>query len=94
MAQWFDSTTSMPLLCVKNVWEETWSGVTRHLSVTYLRPPVQGEEIAIETEVIQCAKRTATVRGVMRRRRDGVVLATCQHDKARPEGSRPGSFRL
>ncbi|KAK3066436.1 hypothetical protein LTR53_017218, partial [Teratosphaeriaceae sp. CCFEE 6253] len=85
MAQWFDATTSMPLLCVRKVWAETWSGVTRSLSVTYLRPPKEGEEIVIEAEVIQCARRMATVRGVMKRRSDGAVLATCQHDKARPE---------
>ena len=95
IAQWFDGTTSMVLLCVKNVWPDTWSGVTRNLNVSYMRPPVQGEEIAIETEVVQCAKRIATIKGVMKRRRDGAVLAICQHDKSRPESaSRAGSFKL
>ncbi|TKA71039.1 hypothetical protein B0A55_06324 [Friedmanniomyces simplex] len=85
IAHWFDSCTSMPLLCVRKVWDESWSGVSRNLNVTYLRPPREGEAIVIETEVVQCGKRIATIRGVMRRERDGAILATCQHDKARPD---------
>ncbi|KAK5677434.1 hypothetical protein LTS10_010006 [Elasticomyces elasticus] len=71
IAHWFDSCTSMPLLCVKNIWDGSWSGVSRNLNVTYLRPPKE-----------------ATIRGVMIRESDGKLLATCQHDKAKPH--RPG----
>ncbi|KAK5711001.1 hypothetical protein LTR17_018614 [Elasticomyces elasticus] len=88
IAHWFDSCTSMPLLCVKNIWDGSWSGVSRNLNVTYLRPPKEGEAIVIESEVIQSSRNIATIRGVMIRESDGKLLATCQHDKARPH--RPG----
>lgn len=62
---------------------EGWQtlGVSRGLSVTYLRPPVEGEACLIEAEVIQIGRRLAVVRGVMKREADGVLLATCEHQK-------------
>jgi acyl-coenzyme A thioesterase 13 len=89
IATWFDMATSMAIIACKNTWEEG-TGVTRNLNVTYFRPPVEGEEITIESEVMQLTKRLATVKGVMRRVSDGTVLAICQHDKYRPSVVAPG----
>jgi acyl-coenzyme A thioesterase 13 len=92
MATWFDMATSMAIIGCKNTWEDT--GVTRNLNVTYFRPPIEGEEITIESEVMQLTKRLATVKGVMKRVSDGTVLAICQHDKYRPSRPTPGKPRL
>jgi len=58
-----------------------FAGVTRTLNVTYLRPVPQGEEILIECEVVHAGKRLCTLKGTMRRKRDGAVLALCEHGK-------------
>jgi acyl-coenzyme A thioesterase 13 len=92
IATFFDNATSMAVFACKNAWED--SGVTRSLNVTYFRPPVEGEPITIECEVLQLAKRLATIRGVMKRDSDGTVLAICQHDKYRPSRPTPGKPKL
>jgi acyl-coenzyme A thioesterase PaaI-like protein len=58
-----------------------FAGVTRTLSVTYLRPIPVGEEILIESEVVHAGKRLCTIKGTMRRKRDGAIMATCEHGK-------------
>ena len=93
IATWFDMATSMAVIGCENTWEEG-TGVTRNLNVTYFRPPVEGEEISIESEVMQLTKRLATIKGTMRRASDGTVLAICQHDKYRPSQVAPGKARL
>jgi len=92
IATFFDNATSMSVFACKNPWEH--SGVTRNLNVTYFRPPVEGELITIECEVLQLAKRLATIRGVMKRESDGTVLAICQHDKYRQTLPTPGKPKL
>ena len=59
--------------------------MTRRLDITFLRPPVEGDDVIVEAEVIQIGKRLAVIRGVMKREKDGVWLATCQHDKYQPD---------
>ena len=92
IAMFFDNTTSLVMLAVRKWWDGE-SGVTRTLSVTYFRPAQKGESVVIETEVVGYSKRNATIRGVLRRERDGAVLATCQHDKARQEGNQHFSMQ-
>lgn len=80
VAVFFDLPTSMAIVATNFPgWEST--GTSRRLDITYLRPPVEGEDVLIESEVVQIGKRLATLRGVMKRECDGVLLATCQHDK-------------
>lgn len=80
IATFFDMTTSLAIIaCNMEGWESL--GVSRGLSVTYLRPPVEGQACLIEAEVIQIGRRLAVVRGVMKREADGVLLATCEHQK-------------
>lgn len=80
----FDLTTSLTIVaCNFPGWEST--GMSRRLDVTYLRPPVEGDDVLFECEVIQIGKRLAVLRGVMKREKDGVLLATCQHDKYLPD---------
>lgn len=80
IALFFDMLTSLAIIASNfEGWEST--GVSRGLSVTYLRPPVEGEACLVETEVIQIGRRLAMVRGVMKREADGALLATCEHQK-------------
>jgi len=92
VATFFDMATSMTIIACKNPWEDT--GVTRNLNVTYFRPPMEGEQITIESEVLQLTKRLATVRGVMKRASDGAVLAICQHDKYHSSRVAPGKPKI
>ena len=81
VAIFFDITTSVAIIASNfSLWDTT-TGVTRRLDITYFKPPVEGDEALVECEVLQVGKRLATVRGILRREKDGVVLATCQHDK-------------
>ena len=92
IATFFDNATSMAVFACKKPWEH--SGVTRNLNVTYFRPPLEGELIEVECEVLQLASRLATIKGVMRRESDGTVLAICQHDKYRQTLPSPGKPKL
>ena len=85
IAMFFDNITSLLMFAVKKWWDGG-SGVSRTLRVTYFRPALRGEAVVIEAEVVGYGKRNATIRGIMRRVKDGAVLATCQHDKARADG--------
>lgn len=77
----FDFCTSMPV-CLINSPDFWWYlGVSRTLSVTYLKPIPVGEKILIECEIMSIGKTLSTIRGVMRRQSDGVALATCEHGK-------------
>lgn len=56
-------------------------GVSRTLAVTYVRPAPSGGAVLIECEQVHAGKRLSSLRGVLRRARDGAVLATCEHGK-------------
>jgi acyl-coenzyme A thioesterase 13 len=76
----FDMTTSLAIIgCNFPGWESL--GASRNLNVTYLKPPVEGDDCIIEAEVVQIGKRLAMTRGVMKRAKDGVLLAICEHQK-------------
>lgn len=70
---------------------DSWmnGGVSRTLSVNYLRPAPEGEDVLMECEVVQMGKKLALLRGVLKRERDGAIISTCDHNKAAVE-SKPG----
>ncbi|KAL8710576.1 MAG: hypothetical protein Q9220_004800 [cf. Caloplaca sp. 1 TL-2023] len=77
----FDMVTTLAI-CIINkpgYWEIP--GVSRTLDVVYLEAVPEGEEVEVVGEMVKIGKRLAHLRGVMRRRRDGVVVATCEHGK-------------
>lgn len=77
----FDWCTTMPV-CMVNTPDFWWYlGVSRTLNVTYLKPIPVGDSILIECELMSIGRSMSTIRGVMRRQADGVVLATCEHGK-------------
>lgn len=56
-------------------------GVSRTLNVTYLRPIPANETVLIECEILQVGKRLSSLKGVMKRKKDGAIMATCEHGK-------------
>ncbi|KAG5978301.1 hypothetical protein E4U55_006284 [Claviceps digitariae] len=78
----FDLCTTLPLLLISKPGFWQFLGVTRNLNVTYFRPVPMREEVIIETEAMQVGKRLATLKGVMRRKRDGEIVSICEHLKA------------
>jgi acyl-coenzyme A thioesterase 13 len=77
----FDFSTTMAILLANKPGFWQYLGVSRTLNVTYLRPIPEGQEILIENEIVQIGKRMCTLRGVMKRKEDGVVMAVCEHGK-------------
>jgi uncharacterized protein (TIGR00369 family) len=77
----FDFSTTMAILLANKPGFWQYLGVSRTLNVTYLRPIPDGQEILIENEIVQIGKRMCTLRGVMKRKEDGVVMAVCEHGK-------------
>ncbi|TVY53227.1 Acyl-coenzyme A thioesterase 13 [Lachnellula cervina] len=78
----FDICTTCALAPIAKEGFWAYAGVTRTLSVTYLRPIPEGETVLIEAEVVHAGKRLCALSGVMKRESDGAVLTTCEHGKA------------
>ncbi|KAK4945369.1 hypothetical protein LTR66_006042 [Elasticomyces elasticus] len=73
------TTTTLAPISRPGFW--SYGGVSRTLTVTYLRPAAEGETIVVECEVVHAGKRLAALKGVMKRERDGALISTCEHDK-------------
>ncbi|EFY92734.1 hypothetical protein J3458_001878 [Metarhizium acridum] len=78
----FDLCTTIPLVLISKPGFWQFLGVTRNLNVTYFRPVPAGEEVIIECEALQVGKRLATLKGVMKRKRDGAIVSIAEHLKA------------
>jgi uncharacterized protein (TIGR00369 family) len=77
----FDICTSTALAPIAKPGYWQYAGVSRGLSVTYLKPVPEGEKVLVESEVVSAGKRMCVLRGTMRRESDGEVLALCEHGK-------------
>ncbi|KIW70793.1 hypothetical protein PV04_03033 [Phialophora macrospora] len=74
------TTMAMAPLAREDFWH--FGGVSRVLSVTYLRPTKTGTRVVVECEVLQVGKRFATIRGTMKDKATGDLLSVCEHNKA------------
>ena len=77
----FDYCTTLPLALVSRPGFWQFMGVSRTLNVTYMRPVPAGEEVLILCELLQVGKKLATIKGTMTRKKDGALLAICEHGK-------------
>lgn len=74
----------MPL-AKEGFWQ--WGGVSRGLSVTYLKPVPEGMTVLVGCEVVSLGKRLAVIKGWMREwdveknEVKGPVLTLCEHGK-------------
>ncbi|KAK0671131.1 putative thioesterase superfamily member [Cercophora samala] len=75
----FCTSTATSLVSKPGFWQ--YLGVSRTLNTTYLRPAPVGTEVLIECDVLQIGVKMATLRGVMRRKDNGAVVAVCEHGK-------------
>ena len=78
----YDICTSLTLQAISKRGAWLNGGVSRVLTVTYLRPAPAGTELELETEVIAAGKSLAMLRGVLKRASDGAPISTCEHNKA------------
>lgn len=71
--------------------EDFWwfGGVSRSLSITFLRPVRQNMEILIECEILQQGSRLSTIRGQMRDKSTGSLLSVAEHNKASIDFAQP-----
>lgn len=80
-----DTLTSTALLSIAKAgyWETL--GVSRTLTVTFLRPLPLGTKVFVDCEVVAVGKSMANLKGTMKNA-DGKVCVTCIHDKATGAG--------
>ncbi|EMC97471.1 hypothetical protein BAUCODRAFT_54865, partial [Baudoinia panamericana UAMH 10762] len=81
-AAMFDVCTSLAIQAIGSLDNWITGGVSRVLSVTYVRPAAEGEDVLMECEICHTGKTLALTRGVLKRERDGAILSTCEHNKA------------
>ncbi len=76
-----DTLTSTALLTIAKPGYWDMLGVSRTLTVTFLRPLPLGTEVLVDCEVVAVGKSMASLKGTMKTA-DGKVCITCIHDKA------------
>ncbi|OTA53709.1 hypothetical protein K449DRAFT_389711 [Hypoxylon sp. EC38] len=82
----FDVCTSQPLHLISKPGYWQYTGVSRTLNVTYLRPVPVGSVVHIKCEVLHAGRNLCALRGEMRAvtedGREGPLLVVCEHGKA------------
>jgi uncharacterized protein (TIGR00369 family) len=81
-ATMYDLCTSLTLQAIGRPGFWINGGVSRVLTVNYLRPAPEGTELELETEVTAVGKTLAMLRAVLKIAKDGKIVSTCEHNKA------------
>ncbi|KKY18032.1 putative thioesterase [Phaeomoniella chlamydospora] len=76
-----DCITSYALRTIAKEGFWDYLGVTRTLTLTFLRPMPLGTELRLEGEVVQYGRKLASLSGKISRVSDGQPCVTCVHDK-------------
>lgn len=77
----FDTLTTTALLTISKPGHWDTLGVSRTLTVTFLRPIPVGTKAFLDCEVVAAGKNMANIKGTMRTA-DGKVCVSCIHDRA------------
>ncbi|KAH7159419.1 putative acyl-coenzyme A thioesterase 13 [Dactylonectria estremocensis] len=85
----YDMCTTMCAAPVAREGFWQFGGVSRNLSVTYMRPMRADRQVLVECEVLQIGARLATIRGQMRDKETGNLLSVAEHNKASIEFAAP-----
>ncbi|GAM82824.1 hypothetical protein ANO11243_008100 [Dothideomycetidae sp. 11243] len=85
----YDCLTSASLAVIARPGFYMYMGVSRTLSVSYLRGAKSDEPVLIECEVVHAGQRLALSRATMRRKSDGEVLSVCEHNKINSDPPAP-----
>ena len=85
IATMLDNLTACTLFTIakEGFWANT--GVTRNLSLTYLRPILMGAKVVVECEVVQAGKTLALIKGTVKRVEDGAICVLCEHSRVRTD---------
>jgi acyl-coenzyme A thioesterase 13 len=83
----FDTLTTSALLTIAKPGFWDMLGVSRTLTVTFLRPVPLGTKVFVDCAVVAAGKKLSNLRGTMTTS-DGKVCVTCVHDKAAVETPR------
>ncbi|KAF5566286.1 hypothetical protein FPANT_14137 [Fusarium pseudoanthophilum] len=73
------TTMSAAPLSRKGFWE--FGGVSRNLSVTYIRPARADRDVLVECQILHMGERFVTIRGQMRDKESGALLSVAEHSK-------------
>ncbi|KAI8960481.1 HotDog domain-containing protein [Daldinia sp. FL1419] len=82
----FDVCTTLPLHLISKPGFWQYTGVSRTLNVTYLRPVPVGTTVDIKCEILHAGRKLCALRGEMRAApengQEGPLLVVCEHGKA------------
>ncbi|KAI1471150.1 HotDog domain-containing protein [Daldinia caldariorum] len=82
----FDACTTLPLHLISKPGFWQYTGVSRTLNVTYLRPVPVGTSVDIKCDILHAGRKLCALRGEMRAvtedGREGPLLVVCEHGKA------------
>ncbi|KAI2471551.1 HotDog domain-containing protein [Annulohypoxylon bovei var. microspora] len=82
----FDACTTLPLHLISKPGFWQYTGVSRTLNVTYLRPVPVGTTVYIKCDILHAGRNLCALRGEMRAvtedSREGLLLVVCEHGKA------------
>lgn len=83
----FDNLTTLALLTIAKPGYWDTFGVSRTLTVSFLRPLPANSKVLVDCEVVAAGKRMVNIMGTMKTA-DGKICVTCVHDKAAVERSK------
>ncbi|KAF3070814.1 putative thioesterase superfamily protein [Daldinia childiae] len=82
----FDACTTLPLHLISKPGFWQYTGVSRTLNVTYLRPVPVGTTVDIKCDILHAGRKLCALRGEMKAviddSREGPLLVVCEHGKA------------
>lgn len=72
---------SVAVLAVPGTGRWQHGGLTKGLTISYMKMIEAGEEVVVDVEIVCSNAKVATIRGTMRSAKDGQVLAVCGMEK-------------